>query len=160
MRQLKDVTVTPEAELERLYREEGDRLWWAVLAFGGDREVASDAVAEAFAQALRRGSAIRNPSAWVWRATFRIAAGELKRRRTFVPLTEEGLELPNGVGEVLEALGRLSPRQRAAVVLHYYAGYSVKEAAALLGSTSATVSVHLHRARNRLRELLGGDDDG
>ena len=70
--------------LERIYREHGDRLWWAVLAFSGDREVASDAVAEAFAQALRRGEGLRDPLAWIWRVAFRVAAGELKRRRQTV----------------------------------------------------------------------------
>ena len=74
----------PGVPLERVYREEGDRLWRAVLAFAGDPEVASDAVAEAFAQALRRGEAIRNPKRWVWRAAFRIAAGELAARRRAV----------------------------------------------------------------------------
>src|SRR5512132_2555280 len=68
-------------DLERLYREEGDRLWRAVLLYSGDGEVASDAVAEAFAQALRRGDAIHSQRAWVWRAVFRIAAGEMTRRR-------------------------------------------------------------------------------
>jgi RNA polymerase sigma-70 factor (ECF subfamily) len=159
MRQLKDVGVTPEAEFERLYREEGDRLWWAVLAFAGDREVANDAVAEAFAQALRRGSDLRNPSAWVWRATFRIAAGELQRRRRSVPLEETSSEFPVEVGELVEALAKLSPRQRAAVILHHYAGYPVKDVAVILGSNATTVSVHLHRARRRLRELMGADDE-
>jgi len=51
-------------EVERLYREQGDRLWRAVLAFAGDPEVASDAVAETFAQALRRGDAVRDPERW------------------------------------------------------------------------------------------------
>jgi DNA-directed RNA polymerase specialized sigma24 family protein len=62
--------------LEALYRLDGGRLWRAVLMYTGDREVASDAVAEAFAQALRRDQAIRDPR-WVWRAAFRIAVGEL-----------------------------------------------------------------------------------
>ena len=35
--------------------------------------------AEAFAQALRRGTAIRDPRSWVWRAAYRIAAGEKQR---------------------------------------------------------------------------------
>jgi DNA-directed RNA polymerase specialized sigma24 family protein len=42
--------VSRSAEIERLYREGGDRMWRAVLAFAGDPEIASDAVAEAFAQ--------------------------------------------------------------------------------------------------------------
>jgi RNA polymerase sigma-70 factor (ECF subfamily) len=70
-----------ESAIERVYREQGDRIWRAVLLSIGDREVARDAVAEAFAQALRRGDAIRSPERWVWRTAFRIATGEMKRRR-------------------------------------------------------------------------------
>lgn len=51
-------------ELDRLYREHGERLWRSVFAFCGDREVARDAVAEAFAQCLARGGAVRDPGRW------------------------------------------------------------------------------------------------
>lgn len=47
--------------LERVYEEEGARVWRAVYLYAADREVASDAVAEAFAQALRRGNDLRSP---------------------------------------------------------------------------------------------------
>ena len=40
-------TVQVESGLGRLYREEGARLWRAVFAYAGNRDVASDAVAEA-----------------------------------------------------------------------------------------------------------------
>jgi RNA polymerase sigma-70 factor (ECF subfamily) len=80
---VQDALVTAARGLERLYREDGARLWRALVAFSGDREVASDAVAEAFAQALGRGEELRDPQRWVWRAAFRIAAGELKDRRRF-----------------------------------------------------------------------------
>jgi RNA polymerase sigma factor (sigma-70 family) len=146
--------------LERVYREHGARLWRAVLMYGGDREVASDAVAEAFAQALHRGSAIRSVERWVWRAAFRIAAGELKRRRETWPAeTEAPDEIPESFAVLGEALGRLSPKQRAAVILHHYAGYSLREVAAIIGSTASAVGVHLHRARRRLRQLLEEDHD-
>jgi len=61
----------------------------------------------------------------------------------------------------MEALGRLSPKQRGAIVLHHYVGYSVKDAAEVLGSTSAAVRVHLSQGRKRLRTLLkeGPDED-
>ena len=52
-------------DIEALYRADADRLWRAVYAFAGDAEIASDAVAEAYAQLLRRGSAVRDPAAWV-----------------------------------------------------------------------------------------------
>src|SRR5881275_3070490 len=58
-----------------LYRFHRERLWRALVAFTGDREIASDATAEAFAQLLRRGSVVRDPASWAWRAAFRIASG-------------------------------------------------------------------------------------
>lgn len=146
-------------ELERVYREHGDRLWRAVYLFSGDREIASDAVAESFAQALRRGGEIRSPDRWVWRTVFLVARGMLKERaRTTAEVPERRYELPETI-ELLDALRALSPKQRSAVVLHYYADHSVREVAGLIGSTPAAVAVHLHRARRRLRALLEDRDD-
>lgn len=126
-----------------------------MLAFAGDPEVASDAVAEAFAQALRRGDEIREPERWLWRASFRIAAGALKSRsrRKFVVL-EGSYEMEEPARELVASLARLSEKERAAVLLHHAAGYLVNEVAAIIGSTSAAVRVHLMRGRRRLRELL------
>jgi RNA polymerase sigma factor (sigma-70 family) len=145
--------------LERLYREQGARMWHAVLAFAGDPEVASDAVSEAFAQALRRGDAIRDAERWVWRTVFRVASGELKaRRRTVAMSIERTYVMEEPARELVAALSRLSERQRAAVVLHHAAGYPIREVAAIVGSTPAAVKVHLMRARRRLRELLDETD--
>lgn len=154
------MSTRPERGLEELYRIHGDRLWRALLAYTGDRDVASDSVAEAFAQALRRGEAIRDPLRWIWRASFRIAAGEMKlRSRRTVPLPPTpGYESPDRHLDLLAALGKLSRNQRGAVVLHHYAGYPVKEIAVILGSTSGAVRVHLMRGRKRLRQLLENDD--
>lgn len=152
--------VSVVGEVELLYREHGERLWRAVMAFAGDREVASDAVAEAFAQALRRGDAMQDPLRWIWRAAFRIAAGELKERGRFRDaLADPGYEPDEPVTDLLGALAKLSPKQRAAVLLHHYAGYPVKEVAEIIGSTTAAVKVHLMRGRNRLRDLLGEEHD-
>jgi RNA polymerase sigma-70 factor (ECF subfamily) len=149
--------------IERLYRERGDRIWRGLLAFSGDPEVASDAVAEAFAQVLRRGDAVRDPEPWVWRAAFRIAAGELKerrRRRSGAAVRPGSYEMEEPARDLVLALGALSERQRAAVVLHDGAGYPSNEVARIVGSTEAAVRVHLMRGRRRLRELLRDDADG
>lgn len=147
-----------DARIEALYRKDGARLWWALLAWSGDREIASDAVAEAYAQVLRRGSEVRDPGAWVWRVAFRVAAGELQRRGRFGPLPDASYELAEP-SDLFTALPRLSDRQRAAVVLHHLCGYQLKEIAAVLGVSKATVGVHLTRGRRRLAELLEEDDD-
>jgi RNA polymerase sigma-70 factor, ECF subfamily len=82
------VATEPGERLDRLhdaYVRTHPRLWRSVLAWSGSRDVADDACAEAFAQAARRGAAVRDIDAWVWRAAFRIAAGELQRRRGSSP---------------------------------------------------------------------------
>jgi RNA polymerase sigma factor (sigma-70 family) len=148
------------SDLGSLYAEEGPRLWRAIFAFSHDRELTSDAVAEAFAQCVRRAGAVRDPRAWVWRVAFRIAAGELKeRRRATHDLPDPGYEMPDDPGRLLSALRRLPQRQRAALILRHYAGYPTDEIARILGSSRATVRVHLSRGRRRLSELLE-DDDG
>jgi RNA polymerase sigma-70 factor (ECF subfamily) len=142
-----------------LYRDEGERLWRAVFAYARDRQIADDAVAEAFAQALRRGDDLREPARWVWAVAFRVAKGELTARNArdgSLP-PEPAYEMPESARDLVAALWRLSPRQRACVVLHHYAGYPVKEIAAMLGSTTAAVKVHLSQGRKRLRAILGED---
>jgi RNA polymerase sigma-70 factor (ECF subfamily) len=143
--------------IERLYREQAARVWRAVYAYAGDREVASDAVAEAFAQCLGRGAAVRDRRAWVWRAAFRIAAGELQQRLRFSgTVPERAYDLPEVRPELATALASLSPRQRAALVLTYY-GYSGREIGEILGMSGVTARVHLSQARKKLRDLLGDD---
>lgn len=145
--------------LEALYREDGDRLWRALLAFGGDPEVASDSVAEAFAQALRRGNAVRNPQAWVWRAGFRIAAGELKKRSSDAPIPDVAYLDAAVDQELLDALTLLPAQQRAAVVLFYYVDASVREIARRTGTSQLAVRANLSRGRKRLKQILGDRDD-
>lgn len=145
--------------IERSYRQQNKALWRALLLFSGDREVASDAVAEAYAQALTRGSAIRDVDRWVWRAAFLIARGDLQHRRQHdSPMPDLPAALPTDTVDLIRALATLSPKQRGAIVLHHYAGYSNREAAVILGSTPAAVGVHMGRGRSRLRTLLGDAD--
>ena len=151
--------VSRSGGIERLYRERGDAMWRAVLAFAGDPEVASDAVAEAFAQVLRRGAEVRDPERWVWRVAFRVAAGELKdRRRRGIGEAVGVYEMEEPARDLVVALGALSEKQRAAVILHDAIGHPAKDVARIIGSTPAAVRVHLMRGRRRLRELLEDDD--
>lgn len=145
---------------ERLYREQGARLWRSLFAFSGDPEVASDALAEAFAQALARGTAIVNPDAWIWTGAFRIAAGLLNARRRSVPAgTDVSYEMPTSAVDLIAALSRLPPKQRLAIVLHDYADRPTDEVARALGSSKATVHVHLSQGRRRLRAMLEDPDE-
>jgi RNA polymerase sigma-70 factor (ECF subfamily) len=143
-------------EVEDLYRSDSPRLWRSLFAYAQSRAVADDAVAEAFAQLLRRGEAVRDPKAWVWKSAFRIAAGDLERqRRTANELVVDlSYDAPDDAIDLIVALRALSEMQRKAVVLHDYAGYRAAEVARMVGSTEAAVRVHLMRGRRRLRVAL------
>jgi DNA-directed RNA polymerase specialized sigma24 family protein len=131
-------------------------MWRTLLAYSGDPDVASDALAEAFAQALRRETAIRHVERWVWRAAFRIAAGELKSRRRFAPEVDPPVDDADPTFNLGHALMEVSPKQRASLFLHYYGGYPPGDIALMIGSTQSAVRVHLYRGRKRLAEILDG----
>jgi len=57
--------------------------------------------------------------------------------------------------EVLAALAKLSPRQRAVIIQRYYLGLSESEMSSHLEIAPGTVKWLLHAARTRLRTLLG-----
>lgn len=147
------------AQVEQLYRVDGARLWRAIYGFSASRTITDDAVAEAFAQLLRRGTEIRDPQAWVWKSAYRIAAGLLADRRRVVNemLDDLAYEPDEPPIDVVVALRALSASQRAAVVLNDYAGYRAKEIAELIGSSEAAVRVHLMRGRRRLRARLADE---
>lgn len=137
-------------------------LWRAVLAYSGSSDVADEAVAEAFAQLLRRGDGVDDPAAWAWRSAFRIAAGELQRRGTAATATgalpDVAVSMPEPAWDLLAALSHLTDQQRACVVVCDLAGFAAPEAARLLGTTAATVRVQRMRARRRLHDLLEDRD--
>ena len=70
------------------------------------------------------------------------------------PVTAEVTHLPQQCLRALLDDSRLSPNQRAALILHHYAGYSTREIGQILGCSAATVRVHLSQGRRRLRSLL------
>jgi RNA polymerase sigma-70 factor (ECF subfamily) len=151
--------VSATGDVEAVYRQDGDRLWRSLYAFAGNEEVASDAVAEAFAQALRRGSAIRDVRGWVWRSAFRLAAGDLKRQSKLShgQIPESVTHDAHPDEQLLQAIQGLTPQQRAVIVLHYYADCPVREIARRTGINPLAVRAHLSRGRKHLRVLLGDE---
>jgi RNA polymerase sigma factor (sigma-70 family) len=149
-------TTERRQELEQLFRTDGPRLWRALVAFTADPDLASEARAEAFAQALAHQGELRSAAGWVWTTSFRVARGMLKDRAQRVEPgpTDDPYWLPDPIRDLVSALATLPPKQRLAIVLHDYADRPTDEVAAILGSSRATVHVHLSAARKRLRPLL------
>jgi RNA polymerase sigma-70 factor (ECF subfamily) len=147
-------------DFDALFREHASEVYRTLYAYtAGRRGIAEEATAEAFARAVAHSKRIRDPLAWIYRTAFRVAAAELKHERR-EPLDVEAAradEAP-GLAGLVDALRELSPSQRAAVVLRYEADLPVDEVAKRMGINAATVRVHLHRGRARLRDLLGAEE--
>lgn len=147
-----------EHDFDRLFRDEGPGVWRTIYAFtGGRRDVAEEAVAEAFARAIAHAEGIRDPLRWIYRVAFRVARGEL-RREIGTMVEPEGVQAPPELDGLIEALRELSPNQRAAIVLRHVVDLDVAEVARRMGIAAPTARVHMHRGRKRLRELLGTEE--
>ncbi|WP_296628629.1 sigma-70 family RNA polymerase sigma factor [uncultured Negativibacillus sp.] len=100
--------------------------------------------------------------AWFIRVTVNACKDLLKSffRRNAVPLeelSEQAAALPEQDREVLEAVLALPSKYKDVVYLHYYEGYSAAEIGRILNKNVNTVYTLLSRAREQLKQTLGGD---
>jgi DNA-directed RNA polymerase specialized sigma24 family protein len=155
--------VQDPTRVEVVYRSIHRQLWRALLAYAGDREVASDAESEAFAQVIRRGDEVVDVAAWVWRSAFAIAGGMLATRAKArpVPAVTDGTSaVGTSTAEFVSMLGSLPDQQRACIVLRYVTQLDNAGIASALGTSEGTVRVQLHRAHAALRRTLKEADHG
>ena len=156
---LADERTTEAHDFDVLFREAGSGVFRTLYAYtGGRRDIAEEAMAEAFARAIARSRTIRDPVAWIYRTAFRLANDEVRGERRRGPAPREEEAPPPELGGLIDALRRLSPNQRAAIVLRHVLDLDIAEVAHRMGTAQPTVRVHLHRGRKRLRELLGAEE--
>ena len=145
--------------LEVLVDKYENTLFRAALAILGDRAGAEDAVQDTFLRYLEKRPALNDEThekAWLLRVTANNCKSRLRTIKLH-PVAELLEDYPAETDEesgVLEAVLALPPKERAAVHLFYYEGYSTEEIAALMGQRPGTVRSHLSRAREKLREWL------
>lgn len=100
--------------------------------------------------------------AWLIRVTINACKDLLKSffRSRVVSLEEAGEHgvPPSGTSDVLEAVLRLPEKYRQVVYLHYYEGYTAPEIGRILGRNVNTVYTLMTRARQMLRQALGGEE--
>ena len=58
--------------------------------------------------------------------------------------------------ELYELVMQMSPKYRQVIYLYYFEGFSVREVASILKISETAVQTRLQRARNKLKEQLGG----
>ena len=145
--------------LEILVNTYENTLYRAALAILGDRAGAEDAVQDTFLRYLEKRPEFADENhekAWLLRVTINGCKSRLRTLKLHPAaelLEDYPAETPKESG-VLEAVLALPPKERAAVHLFYYEGYSTEEIAAMTGQRPGTVRSHLSRARERLRDIL------
>lgn len=162
-----------QASWRAIYESTCDRLF-AFLSFQvGDRDEARDILQETYLQAFRRLDTYRGEAPLeIWLRA--IALGRsidwkrvmLRRLKRTARLTESStlvepdtqhVQFASEHRALYRALGQLSPRQRAALLLREWEGRSFREIGELLGCNESTARVHHARAREHMRVALGGD---
>jgi RNA polymerase sigma-70 factor (ECF subfamily) len=142
-------------------RELHPRLVGALALHCGDRDVAQELAQETFARVWERWSSVRtmdSPEAWAFRVGFNLAASRFRRaaaerraRARFGPPAEHVPDTADALA-VRAAVGALPPRQRAAIVLRYFADLPVAQAAEVLGCAPGTVKSLTSQAIATLRD--------
>jgi RNA polymerase sigma-70 factor (ECF subfamily) len=125
-------------------------------------EAAHDATGETFLIAWRRRAEMPpEPLPWLYGIARRVLANEQRAaNRRFALITRIAAQPtpPDGAAacdrDILEALAALRAIDREALLLTAWEGLSAKEAATVVGCSTAALAVRLHRARRRLARLL------
>ena len=162
------------------YQERAYRIAWSVVR---DREEAKDCSQEAFIRLHESAGSFAGQakfSTWFYRILVNCCLDQARKRKGWRKLIgwgsqeeERGSTSPvervaapfvdpidvmvtdSRMSQLWEAVEKLSPQQRAAVMLQCREELSTKEIAAVLHLSEATVRVHLHRAYSALKRKVG-----
>ncbi len=166
-----DTDAASSGRLAALFDSHQHRLFLLALRLSSDREEARDLVQETFLRAARQPRSVPDGEpageAWLVRTLVNLCRDRFRRlavrsgarlELTRDAHAREGAGHPEDAhvarATVAAALGGLSPRRRAIVVLHEIEDRPVREVARLLGVTEVTVRWHLLTARRELAKAL------
>jgi RNA polymerase sigma factor (sigma-70 family) len=145
-----------DAQLGDIFRSQRVSLVRLAYLLTSDRDVAEEIVQDAFAATHRNWAAVRDPVKYLRTAVVNRARSWGRRRRLDLLHRTTRVEHSALVAdEMWDALGRLAPRRRAAIVLRFYEDLPDHEIAEILGCRPATVRTVIHRALIDLRKELG-----
>ena len=154
----------------RLAAAHVDRCYALAFRILRDTHRAEDAAQQAILGAWRDLPSLREPErfeAWLYRLVVNACYAEARRDRRWTAhvrliTNEPQLDPDTAISvaardELERGFRRLSPEQRAVVVLHHHLGYPLTEIAATLGIPVGTARSRLHYAVRQLRAAIEAD---
>jgi RNA polymerase sigma-70 factor, ECF subfamily len=152
---------------EAFFEDEKERLLRSLSVITGSRAEGEDLAQEAFTRVFERWetvAAMEDPAGYLHRTAMNLFRNQYRRTRVALRRMV-GLGPEQDVFKPVEdrdaasrALGALTSRQRAALVLTEGLGYSGEEAGRLLGIKASTVWALTHQARTALRGTVEATD--
>ena len=140
------------------------RLFRTALLYLGGESAAEEALDEAVYRGLRGCRKLRQEEyfdTWLTRVLLNACADERKRKKRLLHLDA----LPETAAEVFDALplreavARLPEELKALVILRYFSGYTLREAAEILNIPQGTAATRQRRALALLRLELGEEEE-
>jgi len=158
----------PKTQFQQLYDQEYTSVYRAIRAVVLDSASAEDLTQETFVRAYRarsRYTPTAPPGAWLRRIGINLSISYLRRQklarflpaRLYVAPDRRDYDRAEARDVVEKALAGLSPKLRAAIVLHYYEGLTREEIAEVLGVPAGTVASRIAKAVAIMRKNMGSD---
>jgi RNA polymerase sigma-70 factor, ECF subfamily len=152
---------------EDLFNACSPRLAGWVRRLVDDDETAHEIASEAFTRLLGRWTSLDNPQSYLYmiatnlvRDHWRKAERERRAMRSVTASADlDTVAYPVEDADVRSLIQSLPARLRDPFLLHYYAGFPLKDVAAMLNRPEGTIKADLFAARAKLRTALG-DRDG
>ena len=150
-------------EFTVFYTDTFHRLVGQLYAMTGDHAEAQDAVQEAFVRAWTRRNRFERdaaPESWIRVTAWRIAASRWRRTRNgnrLMQLAASADSVPGPSPDriaFIEALSKVPPDQRRALVLYHLCDLTIEQIAAETGAPAGTVKARLSRGRAALMPHL------
>ena len=151
-----------EARIEEIVTTYSSCLYRFALAYLKEHATSQDVVQEVFIQLLEKQPVFGSPEqekAWLYKVTANKCKNLLKsgQYRKEIPLTDEHNDITSSEQEdmdIADHVMKLDEKYRAPIHLYYYEGYSIKEIAEIMNQNPSTISTHLDRARQQLKEMM------
>lgn len=151
----------------------GTQIYSLILKIVGNREDAEELTQDSFMKAFKSIEGFKGDckfSTWLYRIAYNTAISSTRRQKQeLLSIDDSGLEnvsedeIANmfGKGEnrkMIEwldmAIQRLTPDERALILLFYWKEKSIEEISTIMGISIANTKVKLHRIRKRLLILI------
>ena len=151
-----------DEKIEQIVKTYSSCLYRFALAYLREHAQSQDIVQEVLIQLLDKQpvfGSVEQEKAWLYKVTANKCKNLLKsgRYQKEIPLTEDISEIEateQTDTDIVDHVLKLDEKYRIPVHLYYYEGYSIKEIAKIVKQNPSTISTHLDRARQQLKEMM------